>query len=144
MKSVYQTYKPITARKNVELTLEVNEQAVDIFVDEGRTIQVLKNLIENALRYTEINGKIILSVTTDEKVHLSVKDNGSGIDAADLPFVFDRFYKADKSRGGNSGKMGLGLAICKVLVNAQGGEIKAISVGKGLGTTIEISFPSAR
>jgi two-component system, OmpR family, sensor histidine kinase BaeS len=141
LKNVYQTYLPIAARQNVELILEESRKSSDIFVDEGRTAQVLKNLIENALRYTGINGKIILSVTANDYVHLRVKDNGSGIDSADLPFVFDRFYRADKSRGGNSGKMGLGLAICKALVNAQGGVITASSDGKGFGTTIDISFP---
>jgi signal transduction histidine kinase len=143
LKNVYQTYQPIAARQNVHLILEEFGKSSDVFIDEGRTAQVLKNLIENALRYTEKNGKIILSVASNDKVHLFVKDNGTGIEPADLPYVFDRFYKADKSRGGNSGKMGLGLAICKALVIAQGGEIKASSEGKGFGTTIDISFPAA-
>jgi two-component system, OmpR family, sensor histidine kinase BaeS len=140
LKNVYQTYQPIASRQNVDLILEGTGKSSEIYIDEGRTAQVLKNLIENALRYTDKNGKITLSVTINDKIHILVKDNGSGIEPADLPFVFDRFYKADKSRGGNSGKMGLGLAICKALVNAQGGVITASSDGKGLGTTIDISF----
>jgi signal transduction histidine kinase len=141
IKSVHQTYQPIAAQQNVDLILEESRKSKDIFVDEGRTSQVLKNLIENAMRYTDRNGTITLSVIINDKVHILVKDNGSGIDTADLPYVFDRFYKADKSRSGNSGKMGLGLAICKAMVNAQGGVIKASSEGKGFGTTIDISFP---
>jgi signal transduction histidine kinase len=72
-----------------------------------------------------------------------VIDNGSGIDPDDLPYVFDRFYSADKARGANSGKMGLGLAICKALVTAQGGTISAESGGKGQGTTMIITFNPA-
>jgi signal transduction histidine kinase len=69
-----------------------------------------------------------------------VSDTGSGIEPEDLPYVFDRFYRADKTRTGNSGKMGLGLAICKALVMAQGGLITASSPGKDMGTTMVITF----
>ena len=103
-------------------------------------LQVLKNLVENALRYTSEGGKITLSLSSGDLIQLRVMDTGSGIDAEDLPFVFDRFYRADKSRGASSGKMGLGLAICKALVTAQGGTISAESAGKDQGTTILVSF----
>ena len=91
-------------------------------------------------------GAIRLGVKVDEQIHLQVEDSGEGIDAEDLPYVFDRFYRADKARSinvdktGFAGKMGLGLAICKALVTAQGGAIKAVSPGKGQGTTIIITF----
>ena len=111
-----------------------------IWVDEGRMLQVLKNLVENALRYTPKGGKITLAAQASEKVQMRVTDSGSGIEPDDLPYVFDRFYRADKAREGNSGKMGLGLAICRALVTAQGGVISAESQGKGLGTTIVIAF----
>ena len=75
-----------------------------------------------------------------EKIELRVKDNGSGIAAEDLPFVFDRFYRADKARSGNSGKMGLGLAICKALVIAMDGTISVESPGNNQGTTFTLSF----
>ena len=139
--SVYQTYQPIAAQKNVQLILAQNVITPDILVDAGRLTQVLKNLIENALRYTGKNGKITLSTIYDDKVHILVEDNGSGIDAEDLPYIFDRFYRADKARTTNSGKMGLGLAICEALVTAQGGEIIAKSEGRGKGTIMEITFP---
>ncbi len=79
----------------------------------------------------------------DDRVHLRVSDSGSGIDAEDLPYVFDRFYRADNARGGNAGKMGLGLAICKALVTSQGGMISANRPGKAEGTTFVISFDPA-
>ncbi len=141
LQSVVQTYQPIAARQGVTLSLIPAADVPDILVDEGRMIQVLKNLVENALRYTGKEGEIKLSVINDGRTRLKVTDNGMGISAEDLPYVFDRFYKAEKARGANSGKMGLGLAICKALVNAQGGEIIAKSEGRGLGTTMEISFP---
>jgi signal transduction histidine kinase len=72
-----------------------------------------------------------------------VTDSGLGIEPEDLPYVFERFYRADKSRGGNSGKMGLGLAICKALVTAQGGTIAAESAGKGQGASMVIRYDPA-
>ena len=81
-----------------------------------------------------------------DRVQLRASDSGSGIDAEDLPYVFDRFYRADKARGASSGnlypsgKMGLGLAICKALVTAQGVVISAESGGKGRGATMVITF----
>jgi len=140
LKRVYQTYEPIVSKQGVTLELDTPESISRISIDEGRMLQVLKNLIENALRYTSHNGMIRLYVVEDSLVRLIVEDNGSGIEAEDLPYVFDRFYRADKARSGNSGKMGLGLAICKALVTAQGGTIKAESEGKSKGTKIIISF----
>ncbi len=140
LERVYQAYQPIAARQGVDLVLQNPEAMPSIQVDEGRMLQVLKNLVDNALRYTPAGGRITLSATAGNGLELRVRDNGSGIEAEDLPYVFDRFYRADKARGANSGKMGLGLAICKALVTALGGEISAESAGKGLGTSMVIRF----
>lgn len=143
LKRTFEIYQPIAARQGIQLVLNIENSTHEINVDDGRTIQVLKNLVDNALRYTPKNGSITLTTFFDGLVHMVVRDDGSGIEAEDLPYIFERFYRADKSRGGNSGKMGLGLAICKALINAQGGEIVAKSDGKGTGTTMEITFPPA-
>jgi signal transduction histidine kinase len=143
LERVYQAYQPIAANEGVELRLDAPEVVPDIQVDEGRMLQVLKNLVENALRYTPQGGSITLSAAVGERVTLRVDDSGSGIEAEDLPYVFDRFYRADKARGGNSGKMGLGLAICKALVTKMGGTINAESAGKDQGTSIVITFSPA-
>jgi signal transduction histidine kinase len=143
LERIYQAYQPIAAQQGVELALDVAEAVPSIRIDEGRMQQVLKNLVDNALRYTPAGGKITLGVTAGAGVQLRVTDSGSGIEAEDLPYVFDRFYRADKARGANAGKMGLGLAICKALVTAQGGKIAAESGGKGLGTSMVITFPPA-
>ncbi len=137
------SYQPIAARQGVALLVVGADSVPSIMVDEGRLLQVLKNLVDNALRYTPNGGTITLSAVAGERIQLRVQDSGSGIDAEDLPYVFDRFYQADKARGANSGKMGLGLAICKALVTAQGGAIAAQSAGKGQGTTIVLTFDAA-
>jgi two-component system sensor histidine kinase BaeS len=143
LERIYHTYLPIAARQGVTLTLSTSTSTPDILVDEGRMLQVLKNLVENALRYTPASGRIQLGVMAADQIQLVVSDTGSGIDAEDLPYVFDRFYRADKARGANSGKMGLGLAICKALVTAQGGVISAQSAGKDQGATMTITLPPA-
>lgn len=143
LEQVYDTFQPIAARQGVDLRLEAPAEVPAIFVDEGRMLRVLKNLLENALRHTPQNGSIQLGVKADQQVRLWVKDSGEGIDAEDLPYVFDRFYRADRARTANTGKMGLGLAICKALVKAQGGSITAESAGKGQGTTMTICLDPA-
>ncbi len=143
LERIFHAYQPIATRQGVGLVLDVPEPLPHILVDDGRTLQILKNLVDNALRYTPQGGLITLGASAEGQVQLRVSDSGSGIDAEDLPYVFDRFYRADKARGGNSGKMGLGLAICKALVTAQGGTISAESAGKGQGTTMILCFEPA-
>jgi two-component system sensor histidine kinase BaeS len=140
IKRVYSAFRPITERQGVALTLDMGAENPPVRVDVGRMEQVLKNLVENALRHTPKGGEVCLGVSGSNPVEIWVRDNGEGINREDMPFVFDRFYRADKAREGNSGKMGLGLAICKALVQAQGGTITAESAGKGQGTRITIRF----
>jgi len=143
LERVCHLYQAIASQQRVELEVEVTQPVPPIMVDEGRMLQVLKNLVENALRYTPKGGTITLCARGSQRVELCVKDNGSGIGAEDLPYVFDRFFREDKARESNSGKMGLGLAICKALVTAQGGTIAAESAGKDQGTSIIITFDPA-
>ena len=103
-------------------------------------LQVFKNLMENALRHTPAGGTVTLSSQVGEQVVLSVTDTGDGIAAEDLPLIFERFYQADKARTGSKGKMGLGLAICKALVELQGASIQAESPGLLQGTRIKVTF----
>lgn len=109
-------------------------------LDPVRLREVLTNLISNALRYTPAGGKVQLGGhfdPTDRQVTVSVSDTGSGIASEDLPYIFDRFYKARNSRG-----TGLGLAIAKNLITAHGGEIAARSDGvSGHGTMIQFTLP---
>jgi two-component system sensor histidine kinase BaeS len=129
-------------QQGIQLRVETTENLPSILVDTDRITQVLNNLVSNALRHTH-QGEIVLSSQADDSnVYLSVRDTGSGIAAGDLPFVFDRFYRGDKSRqrtdDGNSS--GLGLAIAKAIVEAHGGTIQVKST-LGEGTTFMLILP---
>jgi two-component system sensor histidine kinase BaeS len=127
--------------KAIDLRVEVSEELPEIEVDPQRLAQVLGNLVINALRYTPVGGQIILSAArSGQKVLLSVKDTGPGIDPDDLPHIFDRFYRSDKSRQQN-GESGLGLAIAKSIVQAHGGDITVASTDQG--ATFTVSLPAA-
>lgn len=113
----------------------LGDEALRVRADPDRLAQILRNLLANALRYTPSGGQITLSseVTQDRKfARVTVSDSGQGIAAEDLPSLFNRFYRGDKSRARTSGGSGLGLSIAKTLVEAMGGEIGVESeVGKG-------------
>jgi signal transduction histidine kinase len=107
--------------------------------DLDRTEQILVNLLGNAIRYTE-KGEIIVKVwRTKQEVWIAIIDTGIGISAEDLPFIFERFWRADKSRSRSvpsasrySGGTGIGLAIARRLVELQGGKLEVTSeIGKG-------------
>jgi two-component system phosphate regulon sensor histidine kinase PhoR len=101
----------------------------------------LHNLLENAVKYTAANGSITLRATSDEAaVIVRVEDTGSGIPPADLPHIFERFYRADKSRAREQGGTGLGLSIVKHIVHLHGGSVAAESQF-GKGTAIILRLP---
>ncbi len=135
-------------QKQVRLELKVADSLPTILVDEIRLGQVLGNLIGNAMRYTPAEGLIILGAAqAGDRVRLTVQDTGQGIAPEDLPFVFDRFYRADKSRAesierNERSESGLGLAIAKAIVEAHGGTIEIQSV-LGRGATVSILLPAA-
>ncbi|MFQ5859798.1 MAG: sensor histidine kinase, partial [Anaerolineae bacterium] len=110
-------------------------------VDVQRISQVLFNLLSNALRYTPAGGTItVRSERVGDQVQVAVADTGEGISPEDLPYVFKRFYRADKSRARASGGSGLGLAIAKQIVEAHGGRIWAKS-WVGAGSTFAFTLP---
>ena len=141
LENIWNTYELMAQKAGITLKLEIDDTQAFIKVDEGRMIQILKNLIENALRHTPDGGQVTLSSKVAQTVELSVSDTGQGIDAADLPFIFDRFYQVDKARTGGKGKMGLGLAICQALAEAQGVKLRAESEGLGKGSRFILSIP---
>ena len=127
----------------VDLTLDYPQELADLTLvgDWGRLDQVFGNLVVNALRYTEEGGEIKVSAKKEDgSVVIIVRDSGEGIPEEDLPYVFDRFWKGDRSRSRASGGSGLGLAIARQFVQAHGGEIEAESqVGEG--TTFLVKLP---
>jgi len=103
-------------------------------IDPQRIGQVLRNLLDNALAHTAKGGTITVTARqeSDRRVEVAVEDTGEGIPPEDLPYVFERFYRVDKSRTRATGGSGLGLTIAKRLVEAHGGKIEAQSEpGKG-------------
>jgi len=112
-----------------------------VHADGQRIAQVLTNLLGNALRYTPEGGRVDLRLRTEQRaILIGVSDTGPGIAADDLPHVFDRFYRADKSRSREGGGSGLGLAIARSIVETHGGRIWAESeIGRG--TTIAFTLP---
>ncbi len=132
------------AEKGLELRSNVPQKLPRVLVDPDRAIQVLSNLLTNALRYTPAPGAIEVTVcAADGAVEYRVRDSGVGIAAADLPHVFERFYRVDKSRSRALGGSGIGLTIAKALVEGMGGRIWAESSGPGQGSTFTFALPIA-
>ncbi|MFC1967707.1 sensor histidine kinase, partial [Chloroflexota bacterium] len=119
--------------KGVSLSLAPAEDLPPVNIDSRRITRVLLNLLDNALAHTvEGNGITVISVRRDNFIEVTVADTGEGIPAEELPNIFERFYRVDKSRARATGGSGLGLTIAKRLIEAHGGEIKAESeAGKG-------------
>ena len=137
---VAERMKPQSDRGELALSVEIAPGLRPVSADADRLEQVLVNLLHNAVKFTPPGGRITVAAAPKggNAVEISVKDTGIGISPDDLPRVFERFYKADKSRGG--GGTGLGLAIAKHIVKAHGGEIRAESA-PGQGSTFYITLP---
>lgn len=131
--------------KNIYLEIGIDPNLPDFIVDKDRIIQVLTNLVGNALQYTPSGGKVTLQVRRERSGMLfTVKDSGIGISAEQLQYVFNRFYRTDKSRTRASGGSGIGLTIAKALVQAHQGKIWAESDGEGKGSTFSFLIPLSK
>jgi two-component system OmpR family sensor kinase/two-component system sensor histidine kinase BaeS len=127
----------------VSLAVEVNDGLPLVNTDPDRLAQVVRNLLSNALRHTPGGGKVTVSASAEKKmIRVVVVDTGDGIPADELPYVFDRFYRGDKSRARASGGSGLGLAIAKTWVAAMGGEI-GVESEPGRGSRFWFTVPVA-
>lgn len=130
--------------KGVKLTFNLPSDLPPIQADTDRIIQVLTNLVDNALRYTPEGGEVtLLASRSGGQVQVTVKDTGVGIPPEHLPHVFTRFYRIDKSRSRQAGGSGIGLTITKHLVEAHGGRIWVESEGKGQGSAFTFTLPVA-
>jgi signal transduction histidine kinase len=128
------------ARQGIRLEV-ANLHECSVTGDDIQLSQVFFNLIDNAIKYTPRGGRVSVSSTiNDGTVTITVADTGPGIATEHLPHVFDRFYRADRSRTEATGGAGLGLAICKAIVEAHGGKIAAAS-SVGAGTQFLVTFP---
>jgi len=123
------------------VTLDADEGIPMITADKERLEQVVINIVSNSLKYTPDGGTVRLTLSTaEDKILISVSDNGVGIPREDLDHIFERFYRVEKSRTSETGGTGLGLAIAKELIEAHGGTI-SIRSELGEGTTVEILLP---
>lgn len=135
---VIQLLRPLADEHGVTIQSEL--RAAPCLGDPGQLGQVVTNLVSNAIQYNRPGGEVRVSVSSGLWTSvLNVADTGAGIDAGDLPHIFDRFYRADKSRSQANGHAGLGLAIAKAIVEAHGGEIHAAS-DPGLGSTFTLTL----
>jgi signal transduction histidine kinase len=135
---------PQFVEKGVALESSVHDTLPLVLADQDRAVQVLTNLLSNALRYTPSDGHVTLTVVrAGEQVAFRVRDTGVGISSEQLPLLFERFYRVDKSRTRAIGGSGIGLTIAKALTEAMGGQISAESPGLGQGSTFTFTLPLA-
>ncbi|WP_298815535.1 sensor histidine kinase [Chloroflexus sp.] len=137
-------FEPLFSSNHVNLCLDAPEQLPQVWADPDRVAQVLINILANAYRYTPSGGTVTVRARADDhEARVEVIDSGIGIAAEHLPHLFERFYRVDKSRARNSGGSGIGLAIARHLIYAQGGEIWAESDGIGKGARFIFTLPLA-
>lgn len=136
-------WRPQSQTRRLELSLEAAEDLPDLNLDRMRMSQALSNILSNAIDYTQAGGNIALSagLESDAVLAISIIDDGVGIHASDLPHVFDRFFRAEQSRGRGIRGTGLGLAISRANIEAHGGTIAVTSDGLGQGVTVTIRLP---
>ncbi len=133
--------RPMAWENDVEFLCDLPH--VEAVGDEDRLAQVILNLASNAIHFNTRGGKVRISVTrSDNSAQIKVSDTGPGIAGQDLPHIFERFYRADKSRSKSHGSSGLGLSICQSIVAAHGGSIDVHTVA-GEGTTFVVTLPDA-
>ena len=131
--------RPLAEERRIALRIET--LPAELRGDEQRLGQVVTNLVGNAIHYNREGGEVrVVTAADGAAVWVSVADNGPGIAAEHLPHVFERFYRADKARSWSEGRSGLGLAICKAIVDAHGGTIEATST-EGAGAKFVVRLP---
>lgn len=141
IKSVADNFDIQIEKKKLHMKIIIQKD-INMRGDEEKVIQCIYNLLSNAIRYSEENTEIIISAQCkDDNTEISITNYGAVIDEKDIPYLFERFYRADKSRSKATGGMGLGLAITKAIMDLHGGEIKVTSSSEE-GTCFTLVFPT--
>ena len=144
IKNIIYNNESFALEKNIKI--EYNLEKIKAHIDKEKISQVIVNLISNAIRYTNCNcerlGKIIIRLYKEENlIKISVKDNGIGIPKKSLDYIFERFYRVDKSRCRNTGGTGVGITICKSIIDLHNGNIEVKSeVNKGSEFIVSIPY----
>ena len=143
VQTVAKRLAPRFGTKHIVLDIDVDPDLPRVLADEDRAIQIITNLVGNALQYTPETGRVTLAAKqVGQEVQISVQDTGIGIPSEHLSQIFNRFYRVDKSRSRSAGGgSGIGLTIARALVEAHGGRIWAESVGEGEGSTFSFTLP---
>lgn len=139
LESMLGSLQSLTRNKAIELSYNLDDAKLNLDIESFK--QVITNLVSNAVSHTPEGGLIHVELTnTETQSQVSVRDNGSGIPSQELPYIFDRFYRADKARSNTENRSGLGLAICQTIIHAHDGTI-SIDSTEGEGTTVTLSLP---
>jgi signal transduction histidine kinase len=135
-------YEPLAENQGITINSDISENLPAVQGDRARLMQCLQNLLNNAFRYTPAGGSVSITLHKQaDSLLLCVSDTGSGIAAEHLPYVFERFYRADPARARLTGGTGLGLAITRAIIINHGGEIAAESEGVGQGSRFIVKLP---
>ncbi len=139
---VFDMLREIAQNINVELINEVDENT-KVYADEDKLNLLLLNLVDNAIKYNKEGGKVVVKARTEKGyVILEVSDTGIGIPKEHIPFIFERFYRVDRSRSRELGGTGLGLSIVKHIALSHGGKVEVESK-EGEGSTFRVYFPQS-
>lgn len=143
LKAEVDRWQPQAEARQVDLSLEAPADLPEMALDRMRMSQALGNVLNNAVHCAEAGGRVVVGAGLEEKegLAISISDDGIGIDPADLPHVFDRFYRTGRSRSRGIGGTGLGLAITRAIVEAHGGTIAVTSDGPGQGAVVTLHLP---
>jgi len=142
--SAVEQAQPLLLARKHSLTVSQERRHPFVTGDRNRLVQVIANLLNNAVKYTPDNGAIALLVRIDaDRVVVDVEDNGIGIEAGLLPYVFDLFTQASRTPDRSQGGLGIGLALVKTIVTLHGGEVTVLSDGPGTGSKFTVILPSA-
>ena len=134
--------RPAAEAKHIKLVADLPPGVAPVSGDADRLLQVVWNILSNAVKFTGEGGMVVVSLRSDRNgTHITVADTGRGIEPKFLSQVFDRFKQADTSAARTTGGLGLGLALVKDLVSMHGGRVEAESPGPGLGSTFSVHLP---
>ncbi|MCP5095961.1 MAG: cell wall metabolism sensor histidine kinase WalK, partial [Chloroflexi bacterium] len=134
---------PLADEQCVQLVSDTVHVPLFAQADSDRLQQAIGNLVDNGIRHAKVGGTVRITAVQERHVaHISIVDDGPGIPDTDIPHLFERFWRGDKSRTRNSGGSGLGLSIVKQIVDMHGGSIQVVSLNVS-GTTFTISLPLA-
>ena len=144
LRQAVETCGPAMRGRQQQFTVHLLPTPFEVDGDAMRLVQVMVNLLDNASKYTPVDGRITLEATRqDDELRISVADSGIGVNAEALPRIFDLFEQEPHARAFHAGGLGIGLSIVRELTEAHGGTIVASSPGKGLGSEFVVTLPRA-